>query len=265
MNKPLDINSSEFKDRRVLVTGGTKGQGAAAVKRFTQSGARVITTARKASTDLPDSVLFVASDLGTLEGTQLVAEEVRSKLGGVDIIIHVAGGSSSPGGGFLAQSETEWKKAFELNLYAAVRLDRLLIPAMLEQGFGSIIHVSSIQRSLPLHESTMAYAAAKAALTNYSKCLSKEISPKGIRVNIVSPGWVSTEASTAMMERISASKKISIEEATKSVMDGLGGIPIGRPAKPEEVAELIAFLSSERAASITGHEYIIDGGTIPTI
>jgi NAD(P)-dependent dehydrogenase (short-subunit alcohol dehydrogenase family) len=265
MNHSLINNKSEFQGQRVLVTGGTKGQGAAAVQRFAHAGAQVITTARKPSGELPDGVRFVASDLSTLEGAEIVAEEVRSKLGGVDIIVHVAGGSSSPAGGFLAQSEEEWQKAFDLNLYAAVRLDRLLVPRMLEQKFGSIIHVSSIQRSLPLYESTMSYAAAKAALTNYSKCLSKEVSPKGVRVNIVSPGWVSTEASTAMMERIATSKKISLDEAIKSVMEGLGGIPIGRPAKPEEVAELIVFLSSERAASITGQEYIIDGGTIPTI
>lgn len=265
MTYPFPANSEEFKGRRVLVTGGTKGQGAATVKRFTHSGAKVLTTARTASDELPEGVLFVPSDLTTVEGTQVVANEVLSKLGGVDIIVHVAGGSSSPGGGFMAQTEDEWKKAFDLNLYAAVRLDRLLIPAMLKKNFGSIIHVSSIQRSLPLHDSTIAYAAAKAALTNYSKSLSKEISPKGIRVNTVSPGWVSTEAANAMMERIAVTNKISMQEAIKSVMDGLGGIPIGRPAKPEEVAELIAFLSSERAASITGHEYIIDGGTIPTI
>lgn len=265
MKYPYDVNNSEFQGKRILVTGGTKGQGAAIVKRFILSGARVITTARKFSADLPEGVHFVESDLTTIEGTNLVAQETLSKLGGVDIIVHVAGGSSSVAGGFLAQSEEEWKKALDLNLFVAVRLDRLLVPSMLETRSGSIIHISSIQRSLPLHDSTLAYAAAKAALTNYSKGLSKEIAPKGIRVNVVSPGWVSTEASVAMMERIATSNKITVEEAAQSVMEGLGGIPIGRPAMPEEVAELVAFLSSERAASITGHEYIIDGGTIPTI
>ncbi len=265
MNYPFEVNSSEFKDKRVLVTGGTKGQGAAIVQRFALAEARVITSARSHSQDLPTGVHFVEADLTTVEGTQLVAEETLARLGGVDIIVHVAGGSSSPGGGFVAQTEEEWKKALDLNLFIAVRLDRLLAPSMLKQGSGSIIHVSSIQRSLPLYESTMAYAAAKAALTNYSKSLSNELAPKGVRVNIVSPGWVSTDASHAMMERIAATNNITIEQAVQSVMDGLGGIPLGRPAKPAEVAELIAFLSSDRAASITGHEYIIDGGTIPTI
>ncbi|MNL51196.1 3-oxoacyl-[acyl-carrier-protein] reductase FabG [compost metagenome] len=111
----------------------------------------------------------------------------------------------------------------------------------------------------------MPYAAAKAGLINYSKGLSKEISAKGIRVLTVSPGWIMTESSTRMMERISESSNISIEQATQSVMYALGGIPIGRPAQPEEIAEFVGFLVSPRANYLTGTEYIIDGGTIPTI
>ncbi|MDF3822325.1 SDR family oxidoreductase [Leptospira sp. 96542] len=265
MNYPFEVNPFEFKDKRILVTGGTKGQGAAIVQRFVLSGAKIVTTARNKTKEIPYGVHFIEADLTTVEGTNSVSKETITLLGGIDIIVHVAGGSDSPGGGFIAQTEVEWKKAFDLNLFTAVRLDRSLVPIMLEFGAGSIIHISSIQRSLPLHESTIAYAAAKAALTNYSKSLSKEISPKGIRVNVVSPGWVSTDASNAMMERIAATNKISIEQAAQTVMDALGGIPIGRPAKPAEVAELVAFLSSGRAASITGQEYVIDGGTIPTI
>lgn len=265
MKYPFEVIDSEFKGKRVLVTGGTKGQGASIVQRFALSGAKVITTARHPDPDLPEGVHFVQADVKTIEGTNLVAEETLKRLGGVDIIVHVTGGSTSPGGGFIAQSEEVWQDSLNWNLLAAVRLDRLLVPTMLKQNTGSIIHVASIQRLLPLYEATIAYAAAKAALANYSKSLSKEISPKGIRVNVVSPGWVSTEASIAFVERIAETNKISIEQATQSVMDGLGGIPIGRPAKPSEVAELIAFLSSDRAASITGQEYIIDGGTIPTI
>ncbi len=259
------MNKSEFADKKVLVTGGTKGQGAAIVRKLAGLGAQVMTTARASVPDIPENVIFVESDLSKLSGVEEVAKAVEEHFGRVDIIVHSVGGSSSPGGGFKAQSEDEWQKALTLNLLVAVRLDRLLVPKMVEQRSGAIIHISSIQRSLPLFESTIAYAAAKAALTNYSKSLAKEVGPQGVRVNVVSPGWVATEASVEMMKRISTSNGISIEEATSSVMNALGGIPLGRPAMPDEVAELVAFLVSDRAPSIQGHEYIIDGGTIPTI
>jgi NAD(P)-dependent dehydrogenase (short-subunit alcohol dehydrogenase family) len=134
---------------------------------------------------------------------------------------------------------------------------------MLGQGSGVIVHVTSIHRVLPLPEATMAYAAAKAALANYSKGLSKEVSPRGIRVVGVSPGWVETEAAVGLVNELAASKGTDFEGARRALMDSLGGIPIGRPARPREVADLVAFLSS-RAGPITGVEYVIDGGTVPT-
>ena len=146
----------------------------------------------------------------------------------------------------------------------AVRLDRALLPAMIEQGSGVIIHVTSIQHELPLPDSTTAYAAAKAALSTYSKSLSKEVTPKGVRVVRVSPGWVETEASVRLAERLAAQAGTDYEGGKQIIMKGLGGIPLGRPAKPREVADLIAFLASPRAASITGTEYVIDGGTVLT-
>jgi len=127
-----------------------------------------------------------------------------------------------------------------------------------------IVHITSIQRQLPLPEATLAYAAAKAALANYSKGLSKEVSPKGVRVVRVSPGWVETEAAVGLVNELAAKSGTDYEGARRSLMDSLGGIPIGRPAKPKEVADLVAFLVSPRAASITGTEYVIDGGTVPT-
>ena len=265
MSYPYEVSPIEFKNKRVLVTGGTAGVGLATVKRFALAGAKVLTTARETSDQLPQGVIFVKSDLASIEGTNLVAQEVLSRLGGIDIIAHVVGGSNSPAGGFSNLTEEDWQKSLNLNLFPAVRLNRLLVPEMLKQGHGSIVHVVSIQRTLPLYESTIPYAAAKAALANYSKSMSKEISPKGIRVNSVSPGWIDTEASNAFLERIAKTNNMTIEQAQLSVMNALGGIPIGRPAKQEEVAELIAFLSSNKAGSINGAEYVIDGGTVPTV
>jgi NAD(P)-dependent dehydrogenase (short-subunit alcohol dehydrogenase family) len=250
---------------RALVTGGTKGIGEAVAARLREAGATVLATARTPPDALAPQDLFVAADLATAEGCAAVAEAVMQRLGGVDIVIHVVGGSSAAPGGFAALDDREWHRALGLNLLAAVRLDRALLPKMLDQHYGVIIHVTSIQSRLPLPEATMAYAAAKAALANYSKALSKEISPKGVRVVRVSPGWVETDGAVGLVEDIARQHHTDYEGGRKIVMDSLGGIPIGRPAKPREVADLIAFLASPLAASITGTEYVIDGGTVPTV
>jgi NAD(P)-dependent dehydrogenase (short-subunit alcohol dehydrogenase family) len=184
---------------------------------------------------------------------------------GVDIIVDVLGGSSAPGGGFAALDDAEWSKEIDQNLMGAVRVDRALLPSMIQQGSGVIVHVTSIQHELPLPESTIAYASAKAALATYSKALSKEVTPKGVRVVRVSPGWVETEAAVALAERLAQKAGTDYEGGKQIIMKSLGGIPLGRPAKPQEVADLIAFLVSPRAASITGTEYVIDGGTVPTV
>ena len=208
---------------------------------------------------------FIAADLSKPEGTQKVAKEVLSTFGRLDILVNNLGGSETKGGGFSVLTDEAWESTLQTNLLAPVRLDREFLPQMITQKSGIIIHIASIQARLPLHDSTLPYAAAKAALINYSKGLSKEVSSQGIRILTVSPGWIMTESSTKMMERISESSNISVEEATQSVMQALGGIPVGRPAQPEEIAELVGFLVSPRAAYLTGTEFVIDGGTIPTI
>ncbi len=252
----------ELEGKRVLVTAGTKGVGKAVVELLGELGARVLTTARAKPDFIPDAI-FVAADLTTPKGCATVAKAVEDRLGGVDAIVHVLGGSSAPPGGFIALDDTEWQKELNLNLFPAVRLDRALLPGMIARGAGVIIHVTSIQNRLPLPASTTAYAAAKAALSTYSKSLSKEVTPKGVRVVRVSPGWVETEAAVALAERLASQAGTDYEGGKRIIMDALGGIPLGRPSKPEEVADLIAFLVSPRAAAISGTEFVIDGGTIP--
>jgi NAD(P)-dependent dehydrogenase (short-subunit alcohol dehydrogenase family) len=265
LHKKQVMTIAELKGKTALVTGGTKGTGYAIARRLQEAGATVIVTARNQPEGGANGFHFIAADLTTNEGSEKVIAEIGARYRGVDILVNNLGASETPAGGFAVLSDADWVHVLQTNLLAPVRLDRGLLPYMLEKKTGVIIHIASIQGTLPLHDSTLPYAAAKAGLINYSKGLSKEVSPKGVRVLTVSPGWIRTEAAIRMMERIAASTGTTVEAATQSVMDALGGIPMGRPAEPEDVAELVGFLVSPRASYLSGTEYVIDGGTIPTI
>lgn len=264
MENQFNFNN-ELTGKIALVTGGTKGAGKAIAERLLNAGSTVIITARNPPEEEKPNLHFISADLSNPEGTQKVVKEVLHQFGKLDILINNLGGSETKGGGFAILTDEDWLQSLQTNLLSPVRLDRGFLPQMMERKTGVIIHIASIQARLPLYDSTLPYAAAKAGLLNYSKSLSNEVAPKGIRVLTVSPGWIMTTASERMMERIAESSNSTIEEATQSVMTALGGIPFGRPAKPDEVAELVGFLVSPRANYLTGTEYVIDGGTVPTV
>jgi len=257
--------NTELEGKIALVTGGTKGIGKAIADRLAQAGAKVIITARNhpGGTDLKHH--FIAADLSESANIAKVVEEINTQYGRVDILINNMGANTFPGGGFSTLTDEDWDQALQVNLLASVRLDRALLPKMLEQKSGVVIHISSTSGMLPIWESTMAYTAAKAALNAYSKTLSTEVASQGVRVITVSPGLNKTTAMSNFLEDLAKSAGITLEEMTENLMKRIGGVPLGRMAEPEETAELVHFLVSPRASYITGANYIIDGGNFPVV
>ena len=196
MTYPFPVSGDEFKGKRVLVTGGTKGMGQAMVRRFTLSGASVATTARSPLPEGQAVALFVQTDIGTAAGVQDVISRIQQEWTGLDILVNNVGGSDAPNGGYRALSDDDWQKALNINLLAPVRLDRAFLPGMIERKSGVVLHISSIQHRLPLYDATLAYAAAKGALNTYNKGLANEVGPKGVRVNMISPGFIETSGRT---------------------------------------------------------------------
>ena len=182
-----------------------------------------------------------------------------------NILIDNVGGLTSPGGGFSTLTDEHWENDLRLNLLSTVRLDRALLPGMIEKKSGVIIHISSVSGKIPLWEINMAYAASKAALNSYSKALANEVASKGVRVLTVSPGGVATEPMIRLMEHFAGSSGATANETYKTLSDRFGGVPMGRMAEPEEVASLVGFLVSPAAAYLTSANYIIDGGAISVI
>ena len=252
-------DNHEFSGRSALITGGTRGIGKGIADRLRAGGARVVVAARSVPEGASDDV--IAADVSTADGVAALGAEALGRLGSVDILVHNVGGSGQHNGGVAALTDEDWHAALNANLMAAVRLDRAIIPGMVTRGSGAVVHVTSIQRRAPL-PTTIPYAAAKAALTNYSKALSNELAPKGIRVNAVCPGYIETESAYRMAKEIGQINNITIDEARTQIMESIGGIPLGTPGRPADVGELVAFLVSDRAAYITGAEYVIDGGSV---
>lgn len=258
MSTPQDLHG-----KRAVVTGGTRGIGRAIAERLREAGAAVIAVARS----LPEGQArdeVVVADIATPQGVETAAAQVIERWGGADIVVHNAGGSGQHDGTIATLTDEDWHSTFDQNFFGAVRLDRLLVPKMVERGAGVIVHVTSIQRHSPL-PSTVPYAAAKAALTNYSKALSNELAPSGIRVIAVSPGYVETESAHAMATTLAEMNGVDLPTARNAIMESIGGIPLGAPGRPRDVAELVGFLVSDRAAYITGAELVIDGGSRRTI
>jgi NAD(P)-dependent dehydrogenase (short-subunit alcohol dehydrogenase family) len=248
----IDQGPGEFAGKRALVTGGTRGIGEAIVRALADAGAKVLTTARSEPAEVPEGVTFVAADVRTRDGAETLAAAARETFGGVDFLVHNAGGDK-PYGSALTIPDEVWVNSLNLNFLASVRLDSLLAPGMREQGSGAIVHVSSAgtPTSFPV---VLHYTAAKAALQNYSRGLALELAPAGIRVNVVSPGRTITPGGLATREQWNELEE-GVKDETKP--------PLGRDGTPEDVAESVLFLLSERSSWVTAAHLVVDGGEFP--
>ena len=251
--------------KTALITGGTKGIGKAIADRLARAGAKVVVTARHRPAEGETPHHFIAADLTQPEDASKLAHEVAETLGVPDILVDNVGGMTTPGGGFSTLTDEHWENTLQVNLLAAIRLDRACLPGMLERKSGVIIHISSVAGKYPLWDLNLAYAVAKAGLNCYSKALANEVASKGVRVLTVTPGAVATPAIMSFVEGFARSSNISVAEATEKLMSSTGGVPMRRMAEPEEVASLIGFLVSPAAAYLTGANYMIDGGALPVV
>ena len=254
-----------LEGRTAVVTGASRGIGLAVVQALAAQGARVFAGARSASAGLEalagdGRVQSVQVDLGTPDGPARLAAAVD---GPVDILVNNVGSAPTRPGGFISITDEQWAETFALNFTSAVRMTRAVLPGMLEQGSGAIVNVGSVNAELP-DPMVLDYSAAKAALHSFAKGLSKEVGPRGIRVNTVCPGPVATDlwlGSSGVAESIGGATGATAEEVAKGAADSM---LTGRFTRPEEVADLVVLLAGDVTGNVTGSVFRIDGGLIPT-
>jgi NAD(P)-dependent dehydrogenase (short-subunit alcohol dehydrogenase family) len=250
-----------------VVTGASRGIGLAITRALVEEGVRVLAAARGPSAELSalgPAVRAVAADLTSPQGPQKVIDEAIAAFGALDILVNNVGSVRPRLGGFASVTDDDWATTLNSNFLSAVRTTRAALPHLLKRGTGAIVTVSSVNAFLP-DPLVIDYSAAKAALTNFCKSLSKEVGPKGIRVNTVSPGPVATDM------------WLGKDGVASTIAGAAGGQPdaiasqvakamvTGRFTRPEEVAQLVVTLASDRIGNVVGADFVIDGGLITTL
>jgi NAD(P)-dependent dehydrogenase (short-subunit alcohol dehydrogenase family) len=262
----MDLNLS---GKVAAVTGASKGIGLAITKALVAEGVRVAAGARSSSPELDalaanGSTVTVLGDLTTSAGSEQLIEGAVNAFGGLDILVNNVGGVRPRLDGFLAITDGDFQWALDVNYLAAVRTTRAALPHLLERAPSCIVTVSSVNASLP-DPGVIDYSAAKAALSSFCKSLSKEVGPRGVRVNTVSPGPVETAlwlGSDGVAQTLSRAHGV---DPAAIAAQAVAGTATGRFTRPEEVADLVVILASPNVGNITGTDVLIDGGLVTTL
>ncbi|MGW1888354.1 SDR family NAD(P)-dependent oxidoreductase [Streptomyces sp. NPDC001970] len=254
-----------LKGRVAVVTGASRGIGLAIAQALAAEGVQVVAAARTSSDGLDELIQkgqarLVEVDLAEREGARRLIEAAGDQ---IDILVNNVGAAPARTGGFLSVTDEQWEEAFNINLFATVRVTREALPVMLARGRGSIVNISSVNAVFP-DPGVIDYAATKGALANFSKGLSKEVGGRGIRVNTVSPGPVETEVWTGS-EGIAATVSQAAGGAPEDVIAQVAGSMVtGRFSQPAEVADAVLMLASDRMGNVTGANITVDGGFLTT-
>jgi len=251
--------------RTAVVTGASRGIGLAITRGLVAEGVHVTAGALKSSAELDElsesgMVRVVEVDLAEPGGPAALVAAAGDR---IDILVNNVGAAPARLGGFGEITDENWQASLNLNLMAAVRTTRAALPVMLAAGKGAIVNISSANAFLP-DPAVLDYSAAKAALANFSKALSKEAGPHGIRVNTISPGpvatdlWLGEAGVAATVSHATGARPQDVQSQAAHQM------VTGRFSRPDEVADLVLILASDRTANVTGADITIDGGLIPT-
>ncbi len=259
----------ELSGKSVVVTGASRGIGLAVTRALVAEGASVTAVSRSGSAELKEleaagKVHAITADLADPQAPAAIVEAALAAFGRLDVLVNNVGAVHPRVAGFASVTDDDWVTTFQINFFSAVRMIRAALPHLLAAGSGSIVTVGSVNAILP-DPLVIDYSAAKAALANFAKALSKEVGPAGVRVNTVSPGPVATDLWLGA-GGVAATVAGATGGDASAVADQVAGDSVtGRFTRPEEVADLVVFLAGNRAANITGADFTIDGGLITTL
>ncbi|MXV08449.1 MULTISPECIES: SDR family NAD(P)-dependent oxidoreductase [unclassified Xanthomonas] len=261
-----------INQRIALISGADSGMGKETARQLLQAGVRVAITDRadgtldEALSELSSlgEVIAVAGDVTRAQDVANIWAQVRTQLGDPDIYINAAGVTGATGD-FLDVSDAGWLETLDINLMGAVRMCREAIPAMRRNGWGRIVLFASEDAVQP-YVDELAYCASKAGILSLAKGLSKAYGGDNVLVNTVSPAFIHTPMTDAMMHKRAKEKGVTFDEAVSSFLDEeRPGMVLKRRGRPEEVAAAVAFLCSERASFINGAGIRVDSGSVQTI